>query len=124
MTTAHFDAAFAPDGTIALQGLQVQPHTDDTVRCRASLTVDKCALDLESTGPGTIGAMSEMLYGLGVGVEIVSLYHQQDGDQTAAYLQCTRNGERCWAYGRAASGEEATVRALIAAANQLTGRLS
>ncbi|MFT3716230.1 MAG: hypothetical protein QM774_09865 [Gordonia sp. (in: high G+C Gram-positive bacteria)] len=109
---------------IALEGLNVEPDTADTVLCRARLLVDRRALDLEATAPGPIGAMSEMLYGLGAGVEIVSLYHQPDGADVAAYVQCERNGRRCWSYGRARTGAEATVRALIAGANELTGRLA
>lgn len=119
MTTDHFESTFAPRGTIALQQLDTRPGPGDTVCCAATLTVDSRPHHLEAEAFGTIGAMSEMLYGLGAGVEIVSLYHQNDGTQIAAYLQCERDSKRCWAYGRAATGDEATVRALISAANQL-----
>ncbi len=119
MTAETFRRAFAPQGAIALHELQVAPADADTVVCRARLTVGRRALDLETRAPGTIGAMSEILYGLGAGVEIVSLYQQPDGAHVAAYLLCERDGRRCWSYGRAATGDEATVRALISAANQL-----
>lgn len=119
MTTDQLEGTFAPRGTITLERLASQPGPGDVVRCQATLTVDARPLQLEAEAFGTIGAMSEMLYGLGAGVEIISLYHQKDGAQVAAYLQCERDGQRCWAYGRAATGDEATVRALISAANQL-----
>lgn len=122
MSAATFAGAFAPQGAISLQQLHIEPEPGDAIRCRATLTVDQRPIDLETSAFGTIGAMSEMLYGIGAGVEIVSLYHQPDGAQVAAYLLCRRDGEQCWSYGRAATGDEATVRALIAAANQLTGR--
>ncbi|GAA4755453.1 hypothetical protein MUG78_07450 [Gordonia alkaliphila] len=123
MSAERFASAFAPSGSITLQHLQIHTEVGDTVRCRATLIVDQRELHLETSAHGTIGAMSEMLYGLGLGVEIVGLYHQNDGAEVTAYLQCLRDGERCWSYGRAATGDEATVHALIAAANQLTGRL-
>lgn len=119
MTAESFHRAFAPQGEITLRELLVEPGGADTVVCRARLTVGRRAMDLETSAPGTIGAMSEMLHGLGAGVEIVSLYQQPDGAHVAAYLLCERAGRRCWSYGRAATGDEATVRALIAAANQL-----
>lgn len=124
MSPDRFEGAFAPPGLIDLHRLHVEPEPGDTVRCRVSLTVDQQLIHLETTAYGTIGAISELLYGLDVGVEIVSLYQQNDGDQVAAYLQCARDGQRCWSYGRAPAGDEATVRALISAANQLTGRLA
>lgn len=123
MNAERFDDAYAPAGAITLRHLQIHDEMGDTVRCLATLTVDHRDLHLETSAHGTIGAVSEMLYGLGFGVEIVGLYHQTDGAEVTAYLQCTRDGEQCWSYGRAANGDEATVHALIAAANQLTGRL-
>ncbi|GAA3953863.1 hypothetical protein [Gordonia caeni] len=122
MSTDRFDAAFSPRGAIDLRQLHVEPEAGDSVRCRVSLTVDHQPVDLEVSALGTIGAISELLYGLDAGVEIVALYQQDDDGQVAAYLQCARGEQRCWSYGRAAGGDEATVRALISAANQLTGR--
>ncbi|WP_024332950.1 hypothetical protein [Gordonia hirsuta] len=119
MSAARFEGAYAPRGTIALQQLRTEPGPGDSVHCRATLTVGQQPLHLEASAFGAIGAMSEMLYGLGAGVEIVSLYHQRDGRQVAAYLRCERDGRQCWAYGLADTGDEATVRALISAANQL-----
>lgn len=121
MTTDLLDAPFPP-GAIALQQLHIESEPGDSIVCRARLSVDQRSVDLETSAFGTISAMSEMLYEIGAGVEILSLYHQPDGARTTAYLLCRRDGEQCWAYGRAATGDEATVRALISAANQLTGR--
>lgn len=117
-------------GPITLERLHTEPEPGDAIHCRATLTVDERLVDMEATAFGTIGAMSEMLYGLGAGVEIVSLYHQNEGPaapdgsggEVSAYLMCRRDGACCWAHGRAATGDEATIRALISAANQLTGR--
>lgn len=106
-------------GAIALQQLRLEPDTGDTVRCYADLLVDDQALHLESTASGAIGALSELLHGLDAGVEIVTFYQQHDGERIAVYLLCARKGERCWAYGRATTGDEAVARALISAANQL-----
>lgn len=122
MSADRFDAAFAPRGAIALRRLHVEPEAGDSVLCRVSLTVDHQPMDLEVSALGTIGAISELLYGLDAGVEIVALYQQHHDGQVAAYLQCARDGQRCWSYGRADGGDEATARALISAANQLTGR--
>ncbi|AVL99402.1 hypothetical protein C6V83_03005 [Gordonia iterans] len=122
MTADLLARRFAPKGGISLRRMQIEPETGDTVRCRVDMIVDEQAVGLETSAPGAIGAMSELLHGLGAGVEIVSLYHQQDGAHIAAYLLCERDGRRCWAYGRAGTGDEATARALVSAANQLTGR--
>ncbi|MFT3660337.1 MAG: hypothetical protein QM809_02750 [Gordonia sp. (in: high G+C Gram-positive bacteria)] len=123
MTAEILTGAFAPQGAIALRQMHVEPETGDTVRCRVGLIIDQQPVDLETSAPGAIGAMSELLYGLGAGVEIVSLHHQNDGAYIAAYLRCRRDGRTCWAYGRAHTGDEATARALISAANQLTDRV-
>ena len=119
MTSARFAATFAPAGAIALHDLQITDDGDDSVRCRARLRIHSRTETREASAHGTIRAMTEILHDLGAGVEIVSLYHQQDGDQIAAYLLCERDGERCWAYGRAPRGDDATIAALIAGANQL-----
>lgn len=120
MTTQNFDQTFAPDGRIALHTLSVEPTRGDTVTCRARITLGKRSHDVSATAVGTIGAMTEMLYALGAGVEILSLSQEQMGDETVTYLQCERNSRRCWSYGRGRSGDEATVNALIAGANQLS----
>lgn len=116
------ESGFAPRGSITLSHLSVEPETADTIRCRVGLVVDQQAIDLEASAPGAIGAMTELLYRLGAGVEITSLSHQPDDGFIAANLRCRRDGRECNAYGRAATGDEATAHALVSAANQLTGR--
>lgn len=121
MTTANFDTTYAPDGDIALQTMSIEPDRADTVTCRARLTLGRRSHDVTATATGTIGAMTEILYALGAGVEIVSLYQEQDGDETVTYLLCERDSRQIRSYGRGRNGDEATVNALIAGANQLAG---
>ena len=120
MTTANFDQTYAPDGQIALHTLSVEPTRGDTVTCRARITLGKRSHDVSATAVGTIGAMVEMLYALGAGVEIVSLSQEQIGDDVVTYLRCERNERQCVSYGRGRTGDEAVVNALIAGANQLS----
>lgn len=119
MTTQNFHQTFAPDGQIALHAMSVEPDRGDTVRCRARISLGKRSHDVSVTAIGTISAMSEILYGLGAGVEIVSLSQEQIGDETVTYLRCERDAQQCWSYGRGRTGDEAAVNALIAGANQL-----
>ncbi|MFT4086008.1 MAG: hypothetical protein QM658_02460 [Gordonia sp. (in: high G+C Gram-positive bacteria)] len=123
MTTAAFEQAYAAPGALTLRRFEVEPDLGDMVTCRALLSShhDDREIDRAATAYGPIGAMSEILYGLNAGVEIVSFYTQPDGDQVAAYLQCTRDSARCWAFGRGRTSAEAAARALISASNQLAG---
>lgn len=119
MTGQRLSAAYCPDGAIALHELEVEPDAGYSVRCRARLALRGRTEYREASAHGAISAMSEILYGLNAGVEIVSLHHQHDGAGTAAYLLCERDGRQCWAYGRGTDGDEATIAALVAGANQL-----
>lgn len=120
MTTANFDQTFAPDGQIALHSMSVEPARGDTVTCRARISLGRHAHDVSATAVGTIGAMTEMLYRLGAGVEIVTLSQERIDDEVVTYLRCERDARQCLSYGRGRTGDEATVNALIAGANQLS----
>ncbi|WP_026917604.1 hypothetical protein [Gordonia shandongensis] len=119
MSTQRFDDTFAPHGMLALRDLSIEAAPGDTVVCRARFSAGPRDFDLSATASGPIGAMSEMLYGMGAGVEIVSLSQQDDDGQVTTYLLCERDSRRCWSYGRARRGDESAVHALIAGANQL-----
>lgn len=119
MNDAGFAAAYAPAGRYRLHQLSVEAGADDLVTCRAMISDAGHELDLQARATGPIGAMTEILYDLNAGVEIVSLHQQREGDGIATYLLCERDGRRCWAFGRATTGDEATARALVAGANQL-----
>lgn len=119
MSTASFNETYAPDGTITLQNLSVEPARADTVIARARLTLGRRAHEITATASGTIAAMTEILYALGAGVEIVTFSQQRDGDETVTYLLCERDSRQRWSCGRGRDGDEAAVNALIAGANQL-----
>lgn len=119
MTRRVFDKTYAPAGSIRLQDLAVEPDRADMVRCTAHVTVAQRTVSLEATASGTIAAMTSMLYDIGAGVEIVSLYQQPDDADVGTYLLCESGGQRCWSYGRGDTGDESVVNALIAGANQL-----
>ncbi|MGB3698477.1 MAG: hypothetical protein WBA05_13680 [Gordonia sp. (in: high G+C Gram-positive bacteria)] len=120
MSTLDFDRTYAPDGDITLQTLSMELDRADTVTCRARITRGRRSHDLAATATGPIGAMTEILYALGVGVEIVSLSQERDGDETVVYLLCERDARRVRSYGRGRTGDEAAVNALIAGANRFT----
>ncbi|MGB3303371.1 hypothetical protein [Gordonia sp. (in: high G+C Gram-positive bacteria)] len=104
---------------ITLQTLSIEPARADTVVARAHITLGRDAHDISATATGTIAAMTEILYALGAGIEIVRLSQQRDGDETVTYLLCERDSRQGWSSGRGRDGDEATVNALIAGANQL-----
>ncbi|AUH67210.1 MULTISPECIES: hypothetical protein [Gordonia] len=119
MTTSSFDQTYAPAGDIALEAITIEPGRGDTVTCRARINLGRRCHDVSATAVGAIGAMTEVLYALGAGVEIVSLYQHQEDGETVTYLLCERDLHRSWSYGRGRTGDEATINALIAGANQL-----
>ncbi|EGD53791.1 hypothetical protein [Gordonia neofelifaecis] len=119
MTTQRFDETYAPAGVIALEAMSIEPDRGDTVTCRARINLGKRTHDVSATAVGSIGAMTEMLYALGAGVEIAALCQHQDDGEVVTYLLCLRDTRQCWSYGRGRTGDEATINALIAGANQL-----
>lgn len=124
MSTQSFEHTYCPHGAIALRDFTVEPTRGDTVTCHARITSGTREQTLTATAVGAIGAMTEMLYGMGAGVEIVSLSQHVEGDDTIVYLLCERNGRQSWSYGRGRASDEAAVNALIAGANQLAETLA
>lgn len=70
-----------------------------------------------TTGP--ISALTDMLYRLGAGVEIVSFHRYDFTGGVATFLLCERDDRRTWSMGNGRTGQESALTALIAGANRL-----
>ena len=120
MTTAGFDTTYAPTGAIVLHEMNVESTRADLVRCTARIEFGARTVVLEATASGIIGAMSDILHDLGVGVEIVEFSQHIDEDEVTTYLLCDAGGRRCWSYGIGGTVDESAVAALLSGANQLS----
>ncbi|MDG3011364.1 2-isopropylmalate synthase [Rhodococcus sp. D2-41] len=90
-------------------------------RYNATLGMDGSIRTVAATAPGAISAMTAMLSDAGFGLEILQFHQQQTSDGTATFVECEHEGRRRWAMGLAGSGEESSLRALVAGANRLQG---
>lgn len=72
---------------------------------------------IDASGPAQ--AMSQALAETGLRVEILSFHQLPAGDATATFLKTHCEGRTRWSAGFGATADEATMRAMIAAANLL-----
>lgn len=90
-------------------------------RYNATLGMAGSIRTVAATAPGAISAMTSMLSDAGFGLEILQFHQQQTADGTATFVECEHEGRRRWAMGLAGSGEESSLRALVAGANRFQG---
>ncbi|GAC67537.1 hypothetical protein [Gordonia soli] len=119
MTFQQLTDEYAPSGSISLGSWIVEPSAQDTVICRATISVGGRDLSLQARATGQMAAMTSMLHEIGAPVQI-NQFHQRvvDGIITT-FLLCEDRGRECWALGDGATGDEANINALVAAANRL-----
>ncbi|MBM7461201.1 2-isopropylmalate synthase [Rhodococcus coprophilus] len=68
---------------------------------------------------GPVAAMTAMLHDLGFGLEIHSFHRHDLGDTHVTFLLCGSGEHRTWVMGAGESGEESTLRAMIAGINRI-----
>jgi hypothetical protein len=120
MSWSVFTDTYAPTaGPIRLGSWSTSPARQDLLDCRATIATADTIRSLSATATGPIGALSDMLYRLGAGVEIVGLHQYDLSGSVATFLLCERNDRRIWSMGDGATGEDSALSALIAAANRL-----
>lgn len=121
MSWSTFTSTYAPtSGPIRLGSWTADRGADDLLFCRATIADGDTISALTATAPGPIGALTDMLYQLGAGLEIVCIHQYDHADGVTTILRCDRDGRRIWAMGTGTSGEDSTLGALIAAANRLS----
>ena len=82
---------------------------------------DASAVRAQTTASGAIAACSEMLHGLGFGIEIERFHQHHRGSTWATMLFCTTGGNPAgaWAIGFGENSAEASVRAMLSAIARL-----
>ncbi|MGK9273386.1 2-isopropylmalate synthase [Williamsia muralis] len=120
MTWTAFADTYAPTtGPIRLGNWTASAAPQDLLHCRATIATGDVIRSLSATATGPISALTDMLYRLGAGVEIVSLHQYDFAGGVATFLLCERDDRRTWAMGNGRTGQESALSALIAAANRL-----
>ncbi|MDL9946283.1 hypothetical protein QSJ19_11875 [Gordonia sp. ABSL11-1] len=119
MTWQGFADEYAPTGAIRLGSWSMETAREDLVTCRATIAFSDTIMSVQATASGPIGAMTSILHDIGAPVQIVRLHQREVDGTVTTFLLCENDGRQCWAYGDGATGDEASLNALIAGANRL-----
>lgn len=123
MDWSTFVDTYAPtSGPIRLSNWTTSPAPRDFVHCQATIDTGETIVPISATATGAIAGLSDMLYRLHLGVEIISLHQYSHAGGITTFLLCERDDARSWSMGSGASSEESALGALIAAANRLVVR--
>ncbi|HEY9314719.1 2-isopropylmalate synthase [Williamsia sp.] len=121
MSWSTFTSTFAPtSGPIRLGSWTSDRGPDDLLFCRATIADGDTISALTATASGPIGALTDMLYQLGAGLEIISIHQYDHAGAVVIFLRCNRDGRQTWAMGTGTNSEDSSLGALIAAANRLS----
>ena len=92
MTWKAFADTYAPTtGPIRLGNWTASAAPQDLLHCRATIATGDVIRSLSATATGPISALTDMLYRLGAGVEIVSLHQYDFTGGVATFLLCERD---------------------------------
>lgn len=121
MSWSAFTSTYAPtSGPIRLGSWTADRGADDLLFCQATIADGDSITALAATASGPIGALTDMLYQLGAGLEIADLHQYDHAGGVTTLLRCERDGRRTWSMGSGDNGEDSALAALIAAANRLS----
>lgn len=121
MDWSTFTDTYAPtSGPIRLGTWNTSRAPHDLVHCQATIDTGATVAPISATATGAIAGLSDMLYQLHLGVEIIGLHQYSHAGGSTTFLLCERDGRRSWSMGSGAGGEESALGALIAAANRLS----
>ncbi|MFT3898925.1 MAG: hypothetical protein QM728_01590 [Gordonia sp. (in: high G+C Gram-positive bacteria)] len=115
------DPMHIPDESapIRLDSWSATPTIGDRLDCRATLIVDDRPRAVAARATGQLGALTAMLYDVGIGVEIRSLRQRRLECAVGTMLLCGNDYRELWAFGSGTDPDEANRNALIAGANLL-----
>jgi hypothetical protein len=74
-----------------------------------------------ATASGPVGALTEMLYDLGIAVELLTFHQLDAGESIATFIRGTDGVHAEWAMGLSEDATQSALRAVIACANRLAG---
>jgi hypothetical protein len=88
---------------------------------QATLAVDGRIETATATANGPVAALTAMLHGHGVAVEMLRFHQLQSGDTTVTFIQGTDGCRAVWAMGYSKDPTQSALSAVIACANRLYG---
>ncbi|MEU5840532.1 2-isopropylmalate synthase [Rhodococcus sp. NPDC047139] len=120
MTWAEFESTYgAQHGPVRLGGWTATALGAGRSAFEATIAIGDTIHTASATTCGPIAAMTAMLYDLGLNIEILSFHRHEIDGMSATFLRC-RSGDRTdWVMGTGATGNESSLRAMIAGINKL-----
>jgi hypothetical protein len=127
MSWSTLTATYAPSAGPLRLG---QWHCTDTDRpatrlgpreFQATLALDDRIETATATANGPVAALTAMLHGHGVAVEMLRFHQLQSGDTTVTFIQGTDGCRAVWAMGCSQDPTQSALSAVIACANRLYG---
>ncbi|MGW0173525.1 2-isopropylmalate synthase [Rhodococcus sp. NPDC003322] len=97
-------------------------HVADGDRVRVRATLDDLTLDGEATAPGPVDALTEVLAGHGLAVEVLWMTQQSVGSgrdaEAVTFVRCRVGDHSAWGVGVDRSATASSLRATLAAAHR------
>lgn len=124
MTWRTFCSTYAPEnGPLRLRDWNERALGRGEHRFEAIFSTtcpDASAVRAQTTASGAIAACSEMLHGLGYGIEIERFHQHHRGSTWTTILYCSADdGAGAWAIGFGENSAEASVKAMLSAIARL-----
>ncbi|MFX1756810.1 2-isopropylmalate synthase [Rhodococcus sp. As11] len=120
MTWAEFESAYGGrPGPVRLGGWSATALGAGRSAFEATIAIGDTIHTASATTCGPIAAMTAMLYDLGLNIEILSFHRYDLGEMSATFLLCRSGEYTTWVMGTGESGNESSLRAMVAGINKL-----
>ncbi|UYP20679.1 2-isopropylmalate synthase [Rhodococcus sp. Z13] len=121
MSWERFEATYGDQhGPVRLGGWSATRLPAGRSHFEATIAIGDTIHTAAATACGPIAGMTAMLHELGLHLEILS-FHRHDLDETSITFLLCRSGERtAWVMGTGETGDESSLRAMIAGINRLS----
>lgn len=86
---------------------------------RATLAIGDRISTTTAAASGPVAALTEMLYGEGIPLEMTSFHQLPAGSETATFIRGSNGARDEWAMGLDVDATQSALRAMIACANRL-----
>ena len=117
---AEFESTYgAQHGPVRLGGWTATPLGAGRTAFEATIAIGDTIHTASATTCGPIAAMTAMLYDLGLHIEILSFHRHELGETSATFLLCRSGDRTTWVMGSGETGNESSLRAMIAGINKL-----
>ncbi|WP_241384406.1 2-isopropylmalate synthase [Rhodococcus sp. CH91] len=122
MTWAEFESTYCSQhGPVRLGGWTATALGAGRSAFEATIAVGDTIHTASATTCGPIAAMTAMLYDLGLNIEILSFHRYELGEMSATFLLCRSGDRTAWVMGTGETGNESSLRGMIAGINKLGG---